>query len=140
MKSTNDNNNGSNSHNNNWLGFSLSPHMKMEVSSNPHHQYNHHHHQPQQVSKFFLPASISLVLHTSTALQSVMGFEKMVAFTHPWMVQNSSPKLEDFLGGATMEAHHQYSTHEREALALSLNSMYYHHQIADQQTNRQKQQ
>ncbi|KAK3004045.1 hypothetical protein RJ639_018357 [Escallonia herrerae] len=42
------------------------------------------------------------------------------------MVPNSSPKLEDFLGGA---AHHQYGGHdEREAMALSLDSMYYHHQ------------
>ncbi|KAI8011729.1 hypothetical protein LOK49_LG06G00394 [Camellia lanceoleosa] len=56
------------------------------------------------------------------------------------MVPNSSPKLEDFLGGATMAAHHQYSTNEREAMALSLDSMYYHHQNADQQTNRQQQQ
>ncbi|XP_028075816.1 AP2-like ethylene-responsive transcription factor ANT [Camellia sinensis] len=56
------------------------------------------------------------------------------------MVPNSSPKLEDFLGGATMAAHHQYSTNEREAVALSLDSMYYHHQNADQQTNRQQQQ
>ena len=41
MKSMNDNNSNSN---NNWLGFSLSPHMKMEVTSDPHH----HHHQQQQ--------------------------------------------------------------------------------------------
>lgn len=44
MKSMSDNNNGTN---NNWLGFSLSPHMKMEVASDPqhhhHHQYHHHH-------------------------------------------------------------------------------------------------
>lgn len=53
MKCLNDsNNNGSEttSSNNNWLGFSLSPHMKMEVTSDshlpppphPHHQFNHH--------------------------------------------------------------------------------------------------
>lgn len=40
----NDHNNNGNS--NNWLGFSLSPHMKMEVTSsdpstNHHHQYHH---------------------------------------------------------------------------------------------------
>lgn len=44
------------------------------------------------------------------------------------MVPSSSPKLEDFLGGATMETHHQYGSHERETMALSLDSMYYHHQ------------
>ncbi|CBI19361.3 unnamed protein product, partial [Vitis vinifera] len=41
------------------------------------------------------------------------------------MVPTSSPKLEDFLGSATM-ATHQYGGHEREAMALSLDSMYYH--------------
>jgi hypothetical protein len=53
MKSMNDNN-GSN---NNWLGFSLSPHMKMEVTSDAQHQY--HHHQPQPVSTA-VPASFYL--------------------------------------------------------------------------------
>ncbi|CAN4092195.1 unnamed protein product [Withania somnifera] len=37
------------------------------------------------------------------------------------MVQSSSPKLEDFLGGAS-----QYGSHERETMALSLDSLYYH--------------
>lgn len=41
----NDGNNGSNSNHSSWLGFSLSPHMKMEIPSDPHH---HHHHQFQQ--------------------------------------------------------------------------------------------
>lgn len=41
------------------------------------------------------------------------------------MVQCSSPKLEDFLGGATMGAS-QYGSHDREAMALSLDSLYYH--------------
>lgn len=40
------------------------------------------------------------------------------------MVPNSSPKLEDFLGGASMGAH-DYGTQQREAMALSLDSMYY---------------
>lgn len=57
MKCLNDSNNkGSETSNNinNWLGFSLSPHMKMEVTSDsqPHHhhhhqQFNQHHHQNQ---------------------------------------------------------------------------------------------
>ncbi|KAL6983042.1 hypothetical protein U1Q18_016434 [Sarracenia purpurea var. burkii] len=51
------------------------------------------------------------------------------------MVPCSSPKLEDFLGGETMAAHH-YGSHEREAMALSLDSMYYH-QNAEQETTRQ---
>lgn len=47
------------------------------------------------------------------------------------MVACSSPKLEDFLGGATMETH-QYGGNGRETMALSLDSMYYHHQNPDQ--------
>lgn len=41
MKTLSDNGSGSN---NNWLGFSLSPHMKMEVTNDPHHRHDHHHH------------------------------------------------------------------------------------------------
>ena len=51
------------------------------------------------------------------------------------MVSSPSPKLEDFLGGATIDSH-QYSSHEREAMALSLDSMYYH-QNSEPETNRQ---
>ena len=35
-------NDSNNNHNNSWLGFSLSPHMNMDVPSDP-----HHHHQTQ---------------------------------------------------------------------------------------------
>ncbi|XP_058092435.1 AP2-like ethylene-responsive transcription factor ANT [Magnolia sinica] len=38
----------------------------------------------------------------------------------------SSPKLEDFLDGATMGAH-QYGFIDREAISLSLDNMYYQH-------------
>lgn len=41
------------------------------------------------------------------------------------MVPTSTPKLEDFFGGATMGTHH-YESNDREAMALSLDSMYYH--------------
>lgn len=41
------------------------------------------------------------------------------------VVPNSSPKLEDFLGGASMGAG-DYGSQEREAMALSLDSIYYH--------------
>lgn len=54
MKSMNDNNNGSN---NNWLGFSLSPHMKMEVASDPQH---HHHHQYHHESPAPSVASVAV--------------------------------------------------------------------------------
>ncbi|KAL5052484.1 hypothetical protein RYX36_033166 [Vicia faba] len=45
------------------------------------------------------------------------------------MVSSSSPKLEDFLGGATMGTHDEYGSHERDAaMALSLNNIYYNDQ------------
>ncbi|XWS25480.1 hypothetical protein CRYUN_Cryun27aG0071600 [Craigia yunnanensis] len=158
----NDNNNGSN---NNWLGFSLSPHMKMEVATDPqhhHHQYHHH----SQASAAAAAASVSNAIPTSFYLSSHLngagicygvgengGFhaplsvmpiksdgslcimEALSRSQSEGIVPTSSPKLEDFLGGATMETH-QYGSHERETMALSLDSMYYH-QNADQETNRQ---
>ncbi|GMI91069.1 hypothetical protein HRI_002776200 [Hibiscus trionum] len=51
------------------------------------------------------------------------------------IVPTSSPKLEDFLGGATMEPH-QYGSNQRGTMPLSLDSMYYH-QNANQDPNRQ---
>lgn len=41
------------------------------------------------------------------------------------MMPTSSPKLEDFLGGANMVTHEEYGSQEREAMALSLDSIYY---------------
>ncbi|KAL2529452.1 AP2-like ethylene-responsive transcription factor ANT [Forsythia ovata] len=52
------------------------------------------------------------------------------------MVPNSSPKLEDFLGGATM-ASHDYGSHERETMALSLDSMFYNQEPFRQQQHHQ---
>ncbi|KAI5386343.1 variant 2, ribonucleotide-diphosphate reductase subunit rnr1 [Lathyrus oleraceus] len=41
------------------------------------------------------------------------------------MVSSSSPKLEDFLGGATMGTHDDYGSHERDAaMALSLDTSF----------------
>ncbi|KAL5777547.1 hypothetical protein ACOSP7_010473 [Xanthoceras sorbifolium] len=164
MKSMNDDSNGSN---NNWLGFSLSPHMKMEVNTDPHHQHHHHHHHHQYHQSQAPSAAVSNAVPTSFYLSSHLnstgicyGVGENGAFHSPLsvmplksdgslcimealtrsqqpegMVASSSPKLEDFLGGATMEAHHQYGTHERETMALSLDSMYYHH--AESESNRQ---
>ncbi|GAB4852408.1 hypothetical protein Ancab_016601 [Ancistrocladus abbreviatus] len=177
MKTMNDsNNNGSN---NNWLGFSLSPHMKMEVASDPgHHQYQHHHHHPHHQTQQDAPCAAASSLaatgsvHTSMFLPTqqlnsatsgvCFGFGENGAF-HPQltvmplksdgslcimealsrsqpegMVPNSSPKLENFLGSSTIGSHH-YGSHEREAMALSLDSIYYH-QNADQESYRQEQQ
>jgi len=49
MKSMNDGNTDD-GNNHNWLGFSLSPHMKMEIASSadpPHHHHHHYYHHPQ---------------------------------------------------------------------------------------------
>lgn len=159
MKSTGDNNNGSN---NNWLGFSLSPHMKMEVASDPqhHHQYHHQNHAPTAVSvsaavptSFYLSTThfnnpgISYGVGENDGFHSPLSvmplksdgslciMEALTRSQPEGMVSSPSPKLEDFLGGATIESH-QYSSHEREAMALSLDSMYYH-QNSEPETNRQ---
>ncbi|GKV20022.1 hypothetical protein SLEP1_g30202 [Rubroshorea leprosula] len=147
MKTLNDSNSGSS---NTWLGFSLSPHMKMEIPTN-------HHQQHPASPAAAVPASFYLSSHLNStgicygvgenesfhAPLSVMPLKSdgslciMEAFTRSQtegIVQNSSPKLEDFLGGATMGAH-QYESHGRETMALSLDSMYYH-QNAEQETNR----
>ncbi|KAG1366668.1 AP2-like ethylene-responsive transcription factor CRL5 [Cocos nucifera] len=43
------------------------------------------------------------------------------------MVPSPSPKLEDFLGGGpNMGSHHQFGSNDRETMALSLDSIYYH--------------
>ena len=52
------------------------------------------------------------------------------------MVSSSSPKLEDFLGGASMGSH-EYGSHEREAMALSLDSIYYN-QNAEAENSREQ--
>nr|UOI87858.1 AP2-like ethylene-responsive transcription factor [Fraxinus mandshurica] len=158
MKSVNDNANGSN--NSNWLGFSLSP-MNMEGSAasdpHPHHQFNHHTEAPPNTavpsSNFYLSP---LHLNTSTICYgvgemggfhpplSVMPLKSdgslciMEAFSRSHsqaMVPNSSPKLEDFLGGATM-ATHDYGS-QRETMALSLDSIFYNQESIRQQQNHQ---
>ncbi|KAJ8773276.1 hypothetical protein K2173_028453 [Erythroxylum novogranatense] len=170
MKSMNDMNNGSN---NNWLGFSLAPHMKLEVAASDsqqqqqqEQQQNHHHHQynhdqPHQnpgvaavaaskavPTSFYLSAShfntcgISYGVGENGSFHSPLSvmplksdgslciIEALTRSQSEAMVPSSSPKLEDFLGGATMETHHYGASHERETMALSLDSMYYGHNPA----------
>ncbi|KAL6216732.1 hypothetical protein ACLB2K_009951 [Fragaria x ananassa] len=154
MKPINDhnhNNNGSHNNNyNNWLGFSLSaPHMKMEVtsSSDPHHHYNHQQAQASSASAQ-LPSSfynLSPLCYENGGFHSpltVMPLKSdgslciMEALTRSQtegMVPNSSPKLEDFLGGASMGAH-DYGAQQREvAMALSLDSLYYNENTETEQ-------
>ncbi|KAL3514353.1 hypothetical protein ACH5RR_027070 [Cinchona calisaya] len=163
MKSVNDNNNGSidtngnnnNNNHSNWLGFSLSPHMKMEVSSSSsdhHHQFNHQGQPPSTSTTSAVPKTSCLSSPTPHLNTSPLwfGVSENGSFHHaPLAVMplksdgslcimealrrsqteamglNSSPKLENFLGGATM-GNHQYASHEdREAMVLSLDSIFY---------------
>ncbi|KAF5746750.1 Integrase-type DNA-binding superfamily protein [Tripterygium wilfordii] len=140
MKPANDNNESND--NNNWLGFSLSPHMKMEVVSDPHH--HHHHYSPDAVSTSFYLSSPQLSnpgicygvgdnggFHSSLSVMplksdgSLCIMEALTRSQIEGIASCSSPKLEDFLG-----------SHERETMALSLDSIYYH-QNAEPEANRQ---
>ncbi|XP_058219618.1 AP2-like ethylene-responsive transcription factor ANT [Rhododendron vialii] len=152
MKSMNENNNsGSNSNNNhNWLGFSLSPHMKMEATTSPASANNPTsfylstppHLNPSQIcygvgqnSTFNTPLSVMPLKSDG----SLCLMEALRRSHQQGILPNSSPKLEDFLGNATMAAH-QYNTQEREAMALTLDSMYdSYHQNAGQEIEAQVQ-
>ncbi|XP_012492017.1 AP2-like ethylene-responsive transcription factor ANT [Gossypium raimondii] len=150
MKSmSNDDNNNNNNNSSNWLGFSLSSHMKMEVSN----QGPNSNHKTQSAasgvttavpSSFFPspPSHLNYGLYFgvegengglyshfpvmplksdgSLCLMEALGRSQSQA-----MVPTSTPKLEDFFGGATMGTHH-YESSDRETMALSLDSMYYH--------------
>ncbi|KAL3603730.1 hypothetical protein D5086_004589 [Populus alba] len=134
----------------------------MEVASDPqhHHQYHHQNHAPTAVSvsaavptSFYLSTThfnnpgISYGVGENDGFHSPLSvmplksdgslciMEALTRSQPEGMVSSPSPKLEDFLGGATIESH-QYSSHEREAMALSLDSMYYH-QNSEPETNRQ---
>ncbi|KAK7383261.1 hypothetical protein VNO78_28935 [Psophocarpus tetragonolobus] len=161
MKSMNDSNTDD-GNNHNWLGFSLSPHMKMDVTSSagpPHH--HHYYHQPQASAaaacntvptNFYMsPSHLNTsgicygvgennAFHSPLAMMPLKSDGSlciMEAFSRSQtqvMVPTSSPKLEDFLGGATMGS--DYGGHEREAMALSLDSIYYSNQNAEAETNR----
>ncbi|CAK8568398.1 unnamed protein product [Lathyrus sativus] len=143
MKSMNDTNNSDDRNNNhNWLGFSLSPH-------------HHHHYQQTQTSSVSntLPTAFYLSpshfnnspicygvpenhnFHSSLSVMplksdgSLCIMEALGRSQSQVMVSSSSPKLEDFLGGATMGTHDEYGSHERDAaMALSLDSIYYNNQ------------
>ncbi|KAJ8470105.1 hypothetical protein OPV22_024448 [Ensete ventricosum] len=160
---------------NSWLGFSLSPHMSMELSVESHHQpHNHsHHHQSHQptpdavsalTGSFFLSATHQLSSSgfsygvsengggghgyysqlSSMPLKSDGSLYLMEALSRSQqqqqqqaMVPSPSPKLEDFLGcGPNMGAHHQYGSNDREAMALSLDSMYYQQQNPEPEGSR----
>ncbi|KAJ4962670.1 hypothetical protein NE237_022609 [Protea cynaroides] len=142
--------NNDNGNTNNWLGFSLSPHMNIEVRPESHHHHpNHSQTQPPPAAvSTAVPTSffVSPQLNNSGICYGVNGdnsgfyshlsvmplksdgslciMEALTRSQNEGMVPTSSPKLEDFLGGASMGTH-QYGSSEREAMALSLDSMYY---------------
>ncbi|KAF8406174.1 hypothetical protein HHK36_008254 [Tetracentron sinense] len=152
MKSMNNHNS-----NNNWLGFSLSPQMNIETSSDP-HNHHHHHNQEQAPTSTAVPTSFFLSpshLNNSGICYGVQG-ENGGFYSHhlsamPLKSDGSlcimealnrsqpegmvSPKLENFLGEATMGTH-QYGSNDRETMALSLDSMYYH-QNTEPETSRE---
>ncbi|KAJ4964775.1 hypothetical protein NE237_016624 [Protea cynaroides] len=161
MKSMNNDNDNTN----NWLGFSLSPHMNIEVRPESHHHRHHHqnHNQSQPAAaavsttgptSFFLSPS---QLNNSGICYGIGGenggfysqlsmmplktdgslyiTEAHTRSHNGGMVPTSSPKLEDFLGDASLGTH-PYGSTEREAMALSLDSIYYQHN-SQPGTNRQ---
>ncbi|XP_020588021.1 AP2-like ethylene-responsive transcription factor ANT isoform X2 [Phalaenopsis equestris] len=147
--------------NNNWLGFSLSPQLGMEVASDPLKHANPqtaHQSSPASASTF-VPSNFLLSYpHFSSPgicygadaenvgfysqLSSVMPVKSdgslciMEAFSRSQegMVPSPSPKLEDFLGCGPNMGTHQYSNSDRGAMALSLDSMYYGQNI-EQESN-----
>ncbi|KAL4283708.1 hypothetical protein GQ457_16G015670 [Hibiscus cannabinus] len=156
MKTMNDSsNNGSD---NNWLDFSLSPHMKMEVHADPQHRHHHYHQHSQAAANavstsFYLSSYLngsgicygvgeSEGFHAPLSVMplksdgSLCIMEALSRSQSEGIVPTSSPKLEDFLGGATMDTH-QYGSHERETMALSLDSSVYYHRNADHEADRQ---
>ncbi|POO03736.1 AP2/ERF transcription factor [Trema orientale] len=156
MKSMNDHNSNNNNINN-WLGFSLSPQMKMELTSSSSSTTTTAPSVSNSVPTSFYLSPTHL---TSSGLCYGIGTENAAAFHSPLsvmplksdgslcimealsrsqpevMVPSSSPKLEDFLGGATMGSHDQYGSQDREAMALSLDSIYYNQNAESSETNR----
>ncbi|XP_078430482.1 AP2-like ethylene-responsive transcription factor ANT [Wolffia australiana] len=128
-----------------WLGFSLTPNLTMELPTDSHHSHvSHHPHvQTSAASAFFLApqSDICYGMDNGNAafcpqfpvmpLKSDGSLCLMEALTRSrpesqGMAPSPSPKLEDFLrGGPNMGAHHQYGSSETQAMALSLDSIYY---------------
>ncbi|KAF9621527.1 hypothetical protein IFM89_022545 [Coptis chinensis] len=156
-------NNINSNNNNNWLGVSLSPHINMEASSDSHHHHHPTHVSSSAAVSTAVPRSFfhlnnsgicdgvdgengGFYSHLSVMpLKSDGSLCIMEALSRsqpegPFLVSyceglvpSSSPKLEDFLGGATM-ASHQYDSSDRETME---DSIYYHHS-SENENNRQR--
>ncbi|KAG8641117.1 hypothetical protein MANES_13G108800v8 [Manihot esculenta] len=147
MKSMN-NGDHNNNNNSNWLGFSLSPHhMKIEApsasaptaiptsffDSQSHSQLNYGSYCGVEGENRGLYSSLPAMPLKSDVSLCVM---EALTMSQPQatMMTTSTPKLEDFFGGATMGTHH-YGTNDREATDPSLDSMYYHQDPDHHPTN-----
>ncbi|KAL6530009.1 hypothetical protein OROMI_028654 [Orobanche minor] len=132
------------SNNNNWLGFSLSA-PTMEGSTDDHQPncsdaaisnsipLNF----PSSSTNFNYPGinyydgNPSAAFYSNLTVMplksdgSLCLMEAINRSQPQGVVTCTTPKLEDFFGGTTMGAHHQYESCDRE-MALSLDSMYYH--------------
>ncbi|XP_031480745.1 AP2-like ethylene-responsive transcription factor ANT [Nymphaea colorata] len=136
-----------------WLGFSLSPHVSMDTTLSSHQQEqapapavapslflaSHFNRQlnnsglcygVESETAGFLPHLSAMPLKSDGSLCIMEALNR--SQTEGGLVHTSSPKLEDFLGGASMGAH-QYGG-DNEAMALSLDSMYYQQNPASQNT------
>lgn len=147
--------------NTNWLGFSLSPQMTMDV---PTGSPNHHQTHPPSaaaaaaatvsaaVSRGFFHSAPHLNYGTYYEAEgdnaglfsplSVMPLKsdgslcimEALSRSQPQVATTSAPKLEDFFGGATMGTHH-YESNDREAMSLSLDSVFYNHNPGHEASN-----
>ncbi|KAF7828594.1 AP2-like ethylene-responsive transcription factor ANT isoform X1 [Senna tora] len=138
---------------NNWLGFSLSPHMNLDVPSDSH---QHETTQPPSAAGEAVPASFYhsipplpsyghgfyyygleaesvglysplpvMPLKSDGSLYVMEPLSRSHSQQQPQaMVTSSTPKLENFLGSSSMGTPH-YECNAREAMPLSLNSMIY---------------
>lgn len=64
MNDSNTTSDDRNNHNN-WLGFSLSPHMNMEVSSSAPQHHHHHYHHTQEAQQASAAAAAATVSNTT---------------------------------------------------------------------------
>ncbi|XP_010556486.1 PREDICTED: AP2-like ethylene-responsive transcription factor ANT [Tarenaya hassleriana] len=169
--------------NSNWLGFSLSPHMTMEVAAasanqqqHDHHHHQHHHHHSNQYNGhnthavptssaslpthgfysslsssssatptdlnshgicfgaenggFHAPSLSVMPLKSDGSLCIMEALSRSQPMCEGMVVPSSSPKLEDFLGGATRET----------TMPLSLDSFYYQQHNSAQESSETKHQ
>ncbi|KAF5747286.1 Integrase-type DNA-binding superfamily protein [Tripterygium wilfordii] len=137
------NNNDPERTNSNWLGFSLSPHPQNQTQPSPAAA-------SAASSSATIPTSLS---HSTQQVNygiyygvegenggvfsplpvmpikcdgSLCLMEAITRSQSQARVTTSTPKLEDFFGGVATMGTHPYESNEREAMALSLDSIFYH--------------